>query len=69
MCWKIDEILYSQISALINNYRTYHDSNTERFVALSSEAAKLRIRVSSVCLFKGYRHEVNLSPPLRGPRV
>ena len=69
MSWKIDEILHQQISALINNYRTYHDSNTERFVALSSEAAKLRIRVSSVCLFKGYRHVVDLSPPLRGPRV
>ena len=68
MCWKIDDILHQQISALINKYCTYHDSNTERFVALSSEAAKLRIRVSSVCL-QGYRHVVDLSPPLRGPRV
>ena len=50
MSWKIDEILHQQISALINNYRTYHDSNTERFVALSSEAAKLELE-SAACVY------------------
>ena len=32
-------------------YGSYLDSNSERFIALYSEAAKFRIRISSMCLF------------------
>ena len=51
MNWKIDERSHQRISTLTIKYRTYLDSNSERFIALYSEAAKFRIRISSMCLF------------------
>ena len=69
MNWKIDEESHKHFSTLTIKYRTYLDSNTERFTALCSETAKFRIRISSMCLFQGYRRVVNLSSPLRGLRL
>ena len=66
MNWKIDEMSHQHISTLTIKYRTYLDSNSERFIALYSEAAKFRIRISSMYLRYGYKRVVNLSPPLRG---
>ena len=68
MNWKIDEESHKHFSTLTIKYRTYLDSNTERFTALYSETVKFRIRISSLYLFQGYRRMVNLSPPLRGLR-
>ena len=42
---------HEHISALTNKYRTYFDSNSERFIALYGETAKFKIRTSSMCLF------------------
>ena len=47
----IGKLMRGRISTLTIKYRTYLDSNSEHLIAVYSEAAKFRIRISSLYLF------------------